>query len=304
MLEGWRLWHARLRNVSTPCCPGNEALQYRRSIDSATRAERSGVRVNETPSRALGALGGIAYWQNDYPVARVAYEEAVDIAREMNDARLLASALLDLSYMSFVEQDADGAELILRQGLAAAQEADDRLLTAELWDSIAFLEVVRGNPRAAIPLRRRAIAIFREEGDVWNLANLIAGLAMMTRMAGDLDAARANLREALGMFAQANDTMSIAMVLTAFAHVANDDGMPERAARLLGASARIRDEVGGGIPQELSGRWGDPSDAAKRALGDDAYERAHVEGYGRDTEAAVAYARDAGDGERKSGARQ
>lgn len=35
------------------------------------------------------------------------------------------------------------------------------------------------------------------------------------------------------------------MVLTGFAIVANDDGFPERAARLLGASARIRDELGG-----------------------------------------------------------
>ena len=36
------------------------------------------------------------YWQNDYPSTRAAYEEAVAIAREVGDPRLLASALLDL----------------------------------------------------------------------------------------------------------------------------------------------------------------------------------------------------------------
>ena len=109
-------------------------------------------------------------------------------------------------------------------------------------------------------------------------------------MAGDLDAARGHLREALGMFVQASDTMSLAMVLTALALVANDDGLPERAARLVGASARIRDEHGGGIPPELIGRWGDPEKDARSALGEDAYDRARAEGYAMDTEAAVAYA--------------
>jgi hypothetical protein len=84
--------------------------------------------------------------------------------------------------------------------------------------------------------------------------------------------------------------MSIAMVLMGFAHVANDDGRPERAARLVGATARIRDELGGGIPPELIGRWGDPEGDARRALGTEAYDTARAEGYAMDAEAMVAYA--------------
>ena len=139
-------------------------------------------------------------------------------------------------------------------------------------------------------MRLSAIEIYREEGDVWKVANNLTGLAMISRMAGDLDAARGHLREALGMFVQASDTMSIAMVLMGFALVANDDGLPERAARLIGASARIRDELGGGIPPELIGRWGDPENDARSALGEDAYDRVRAEGYAMDTEEAVAYA--------------
>jgi predicted ATPase/class 3 adenylate cyclase len=279
----WRFWQQRGQ-----LSEGRARLERLLAMPGAS--SRSPLRV-----RALGALGGIAYWQNDNPVTRAAYEEAVEIARELRDPKLLASALLDLSFIPLIEQDADRAEVVLREGLASARLAGDRLLTADFWDSVAFLEVVRGNPRNAIPLRRRAIEVFREEGDMWKVASNLVGLAMMSRMAGDPEAARGDLREALGMFSQASDTMSIAMTLTGFALLANDDGLPERAARLVGASARIRDDIGGGIPPELIGRWGNPANDAKSALGEDAYGRARAQGYAMDTEAAVAYAAEGGE---------
>jgi tetratricopeptide (TPR) repeat protein len=241
-------------------------------------------------ARALGALGGITYWQNDYPPMRAAYEEAVDIAREVGDPKLLASALLDLSSIPHLEQDADGAEAILREALATAEEAGDRALTAELWSNIAFLEVLRDNPAGAIELRRRAIEILREEGAVWQAGQYLGGLAMITRMAGDIETARGHLREAIEIHAQDRDNLSISMSLTSLALIANDEGHHERAARLVGAAARMRDELGGGVPPEFAGRWGDPDKDARRALGEDAYRRARAEGYAMHSEEAVAYA--------------
>ena len=279
----WRFWQQR-GHLS------EGRLRLERLLAMPTAAARGRLRA-----RALSALGGIAYWQNDNAVTRAAYEEALDVARETRDARLLASALLDFSFVPFMERQANRAEPILREGLAIAQEAGDRTLIADFWDSLAYLELSRGNPTGAIPMRRRAIEVFREEGDFWKVANNTVGLAMMSRTAGDIDAARGYLREALEMFAQARDTMSIAMALTGFAIVAIDDGLHERAARLVGASARIRNEFGGGIPPELIGRWGDPAKDALGALGDDAYERARAEGYAMDTETAAAYAQEGGD---------
>jgi tetratricopeptide (TPR) repeat protein len=221
---------------------------------------------------------------------RAAYQEAVDIAREVGDPRLLAAALLDLSFIPYLKQDADRAEAILREGLASAEEAGDRVLTAEFLSSIGFLEVVRGNPAGAIEPRRTAIEILRQEGAVWKLSQYLGGQAMITRMVGDLDVARGQAQEALQIYAHASDTVSISMALRSLALIANDDGHHERAARLVGASARIRAEVGGGAPPELTGRWGDPEEDARQALGEDAYRRARAAGYAMDTEEAVTYA--------------
>jgi predicted ATPase/class 3 adenylate cyclase len=274
----WRFWLQRGHLVE-----GRRRLEGLLSTPGA--ATRSPIRA-----RALGALGGIAYWQNDYPTVGAAYGEAVDIAREIGDPNLLAAALLDLSFIPYVEEDPDRAEAILREGMATAEEAGDRVLMAEFWSSIGFLEVVRGNPAESIEIRRTAIEVFREEGEVWILADQLSGLGLTERMVGDIDGARGHYLEALEIFAQARDTLSISMPIWGLAFVANDDGAHERAARLLGASARIRDDVGGGVPPELGGRWGDPEEDARRALGEDAYERARAEGYAMSTEEAVSYA--------------
>jgi predicted ATPase len=273
----WRFWQQR-GHLSE----GRDRLERLLAMPGPAR--------DQVRARALGALGGIAYWQNDNTVTRASYEAAVDIARGTGDPRLLAAALFDLSFIPFMEHDADRAELILREGLAAAEEAADRVLTADIWTGMAFLEFDRGRLADGLALRRRAIELHREQGDGWKVAENLIGLAMMSRSAGDVDAARFHLREALAMLTQAKDTISMSGALTGLALVAIDDGLPERAARLVGASARIRDDVGGGIPPELFERWGDPANGARQVIGDDAYEQARAEGYAMDAESAVAFA--------------
>jgi predicted ATPase/class 3 adenylate cyclase len=238
---------------------------------------------------ALAAIGGLAYWQNDRARTRAAYEEAVQIARALGDHRLLASALLDLSFVPYLEGNPEGVEPILREGLANAEESGDRVLLGQFLRSIAFLDVDRGNPAAAIGPFQTAIAMLRAEGAAWKAADMLTGLGYITRMAGDLDAAKSNFREALQTFFVAGDVLSMSMVFNGLALVANDERQHERAARLVGAAARMRSEVGGDAP--LIGRWGDPEKDARTALGQDRYEAARAEGFAMETEAAVTYAR-------------
>lgn len=275
----WRFWQQRGR-----LSEGRDRLERLLAMPSPTR--------DHVRARALGAIGGIAYWQNDSPLTRASYEQAVDIARAVGDPSLLARALSNLSFIPFMEHDPDRAESILREGLAAAEGAGDQVLVADLWTSMAFLEFSQGRQADGIDLRRRAIELDREEGDGWKVAENLVGLAMMSRTAGDVHSARLHLREALGMLSQAKDTISMPGAFAAFALVAIDDGLPERAARLVGAAARIRDDIGGGIPPELFDAWGDPAADAKRALGDDAYEAARAAGYAMDPDSAVAFAAD------------
>jgi hypothetical protein len=61
--------------------------------------------------------------------------------------------------------------------------------------------------------------------------------------------------------------------------VINDQGDHERAARLLGAAARLEDDGAAIPPPELIAQMGDPNAEVRRTLSDEAFEAARADGY-------------------------
>jgi predicted ATPase/class 3 adenylate cyclase len=249
--------------------------------------------------RSLLALGDMAYWQSDYGPVRSAYEEAGEIARAADEPRLLAWSLLNIADLPFVEEDYERAEVLLTEGLAAAEEAGDRSLAAEIRAVLARNDWYdRDDPAAALEPIREAIAIHRDTGAPRLVAINLNRLGFIELLLGELDAAQEHLRESLGMITEAGSVVTNWVILRGLAEIASRRAQHRRAARLIGAVARIRDEVwGGGSPQQIPQMpaWGDAEAEARRALGEDAFEHARAEGYAMSRLEAVAYA--GGDGE-------
>jgi predicted ATPase/class 3 adenylate cyclase len=277
----WRFWQlgahlaeARARLERILALPGAEV--------------RGAARV-----RALGALGGILYWQNDYEAMWRPYQQAVDIAREVGDPSLLARALFDLSFAPFVTaQDFERQEQLLGQALAAAPE-DERVLRAEISTYLGFLTAFQGgDPSAGIKSVEAAIAIHRARGDRLLTAEHLFRLAGLKLLGGDSDAARGHLRQSVALLAELRSpaVVSVAMGLAASAFVASHEGDHERVARLLGFLSRIDAEGAGGPPPIFLRQFGDPEEAARAALGDGEFERAHAEGYAMTIDQARSYA--------------
>ena len=274
----WRFWldrahltEARARLERLVALPGAEA--------------RTSMRA-----RALGALGGIAYWQHDYEAARGLYEEAVDIARATGEPSSLARALFDLSFVLMVTgRDLDGAERLLDEALAQAPN-DDRILRAQIWRGLGYLRQRRGDPAGGIAPHEHALALHREAGDRDAAAEDLGNLAGLRLLIGDPEPAWELLREALSLLAElgsrlrhgtmpARRSRQLDMALLCRAVLASHDGDHLRAARLLGVWARGRDE-GGGIPPSFAyAAFGDLEATVRAALGEGVYERARAEGY-------------------------
>jgi hypothetical protein len=228
----------------------------------------------------------------DHAGPRHAYQEAVEIARELNDSGLLAVSLLNLSDVPPNEHDYFAwAAPILEEGVASAERADDRSLTAELRAAVARIDMYRGDYAAALEPIRDAIAVHQETGALHLVSINLNRLGFIEFSLGELEAGQEHLRDSLRMVTEAGNVVATAVVLTFLGLFASRTGRHERAARLFGAVERVRDDMGGGpSPSSIAGLYGDIEGEARQAIGDEAFERMRAEGYAMGTGAAVSYA--------------
>jgi predicted ATPase len=279
----WRFWQERGHLQE-----GRARLERLLSLPGAKA--RDPIRA-----RALGALGGVAYWQNDYESMRPPYEEAVEIARELGESGLLAQALYDLAFVPFVlEGDFDRSERLLQESLGVA-EPDDRALLGQIWSALGFAAVVQTQRNLAERMKpiNNAIAIYRELGDQLEVAGNLITLAGLEYSVAHFDAARDHLREAAELTAaETESTIQFANLYFPLAVIACHDGRQQRAARLLGAWQMMKEQAEGNAPQVSNIAFGDPEADARAALGDQEFERAWAEGYAATVDEAVALALD------------
>ena len=238
--------------------------------------------------RALLALGDMTIWDDDRSSARGTFQEAVDTARGIEDPHLLAWSLLDLADIPTWEEDYDRAESLLMESLASAEAAGDPELASEVRAVLGRLAYFQGDIEVAGERYREAIAAQREIGTDRFLAMNVARLADVEVQMGELDAAEGHYREFLANVADAGNVVITAIMLVYLAWVAGRRSAHGRAALLLGAASRIRDDAGGGPTRATIPVWPEAEDEARRALGDEAFEEIRSQGYAMSFEEAVA----------------
>ena len=272
----WRFWQLRMQ------LPEGRA-KLERILVLPGAHDRDAAR-----SRALGALGSIAYWQRDYEHVTAPYEEALAIAREIGDARLLSWALYDSSFVWLVvngQPEAGGK--LLRESLQVAEESD-LYLKGQIWTAIAYGRIAAGDIPQATEALERALALHRETGDSLFVAEGLIGLAGVAFAAGDVDAIRARLDDAIGAVLESAHPVSLAGVLHPAAWLANHDGRHRHAAKMVGAYQRLGKDYGAHIPEAGVTLFGDPLQAAEEVLGEEETERARAEGLAMDIEQIMA----------------
>jgi predicted ATPase/class 3 adenylate cyclase len=265
----WRFWQQRGRLPE-----GRARLERMLARPEAQR--RDAVRA-----RALGALGSIVYWQGDQGLVLAPYQEAVEIARELGDRRLLAQALLNRSFVQdFSPEAMDQRVRLLQESLEVAGEGDV-FLQGQIWSALGYLQLFSGDIAGASESASRALALMRESGDRFALCETLVGLAGLAFFRGDIDEVRRRLGEATALVTDGSSPFNVNVfaLLLPYARIANEEGRHDDAASFVGAYNRVEDDYDLHIPDIGVAFLGDPRLVAKEALGDDAYERAWAKGY-------------------------
>jgi predicted ATPase len=265
----WRYWQQRGHMTE-----GRDRLA--RLLSHAEAQRRDAPR-----GLALGALGSLDYWLNDYESMQAAYEEAASIAEELGDRRLLAESLFNLSFVPFLTGHPEEVIPLQERALEVA-DPEDLLFQARALSSIGTTLLFMGRAEDGIPFIERALDLLRATDERLASCEVLIMLAAARLASGDMDAALVSLTEATSIATDTGSPILLATTTLPHAIASNRLGQYERAARVIGAWNRLERDYEIHFPSVGIGFWGDPVDDARAALGDAAFEEARMEGFQMD----------------------
>ena len=271
-LSLWRFWEARSL--------AREGLERLRTLLAATHVEHD----PKLRMHALFAAGILADACGDYRVGRELFDEHLALTEQRGDARGATLARNNLAILLLRQGLADDAIPFFEQTVTALRETGDRSGVAMGLANIGNAECARRNYAAARERYAESLQLFREahdevnvawalshlgdvardEGDAtqakaryregiaafqalghWRgLAAVLVDLAELVAGEGELREARALLEDALTRVAEAGDQRGMLRVFEVMAGLATLGGADERALRLAGAVAGLRDALG------------------------------------------------------------
>jgi predicted ATPase/class 3 adenylate cyclase len=277
----WRFWHLH-----------GHLAEGRRWTEEVLALPSSSPRTAER-GKALTALGGVAYWQEDLPATHRAYEEALAIARELGDRRAEAEGLYNLAYPPAYEGDMAAAVAKVGQARALYEELGTRRGVADSLWLLAIVARLEGDTATARARAEQSLRIHRQVDDRFGTTDALHVLGRIALAQGDLATAGSCFLEALDNDERVGNRTGIGIVLDNLAAKAGAEGRHLRAVRLGGASEAIKDAAGGHAPPPFID-LPDPRDAARDALGEEAVAAAWDEGRAMTLDQALAYAREEG----------
>ncbi|MFN2471116.1 MAG: tetratricopeptide repeat protein [Gaiellaceae bacterium] len=195
-------------------------------------------------ARVMHHLGVLSDLRRDLSEAARLLEGAIELYREAGEARRETRALNSLGIVARNRGDLARARELLTRCLAMRRELGDRRLVSVTLCDLGVVAFDEGDLSDTRRLFEESLAIDRELGDRAGVAVNLGNLSWLALAEGDLDAAPLLMREALAGFEELSDREGVAESLEQIACLAGRRGRPQRAARLAGAAAALRDQIG------------------------------------------------------------
>ena len=243
-------------------------------------------------AKALGGLGFILLFQQDYGRAIAALDEAIALYRELGDEIGTAFALGSLGwavlhgyYHERVPTFIRESEALIEGGLKGSPRAylSIVLASAILW---------QGDIDLAASRIKEAIAMCRESGNLREAAMGLFNLGGLELRRGDTERATKVFEEGARISGQLGDMLGAAYYVWIFGGVNARLGKPARAARLWGAAEALREQMGMSFSRydlAQSGYEGDLA-AVRSTLDEASFDAAWAEGRAMPLEEAIEYA--------------
>ena len=200
-------------------------------------------------ARALFAAGVLASEQGAEAQAQAYSEESLTLFRAAGVLRGQAGALNTLGVLARNRSDYPRAEALYEEVLAIDRSLGDRRGIGAALHNLGIAVVQQGQTERALALFTESLALRREAANQWGTANTLLSIGAACVRAGYQAQAHQALGESLGSFRTLGDRDGVAGCLEELGALAAER-LPERAARLLGAAARLRETIGAPLPPD------------------------------------------------------
>lgn len=267
----------------------------------ATRATTEGVRwLDEFLSHPGGddadlalayyVRGFLAMMQVNPVEAEPALDRAVAAARSAGDVLLLVQALTSASLAKNMSGDHGTAVSLAEQAAAMAEELGDPVAVVAATQATGFNALVEGDLAGVQALYSRSARLTREIGDAYMLQYSLINLAFTELISGRAEASRPLLEEGLRIARRIDDRAAQFYLLDGFACCAAISGQARLAARLLGAAAKVRQDMGGSVNALLAPLLAQAEGVCRDSLGTAKFDAEFAVGAGMGREEAAAVA--------------
>ena len=249
-------------------------------IDLATARQLAGQAVqvarqlgdDRLLSRALAVLCGVHAFAGEPEAGRPFGQESVELARRLGDDVQLAESLL--SYLLTIDPARSGP--LYAEAIACTERSGDHLVNSSLHNNAGLAALEAGDLPAARAHLEAAAHAAQQIG--WEYAIVQANLGDVLRAEEDLDGARSAYEAVLRNGRRNGDTWNMAGALLGLACLAGDAGDWDRAAVLHGAAQASQDRTGNPWLKLAARDRRDSLDQARAHLGDEQLERAYAQG--------------------------
>jgi predicted ATPase/tRNA A-37 threonylcarbamoyl transferase component Bud32 len=237
---------------------------------------------------SLNALAVVNRDLGKLEAAKELFEESLTLWRQLGDRLAVARELSNLATVRKLQRNFEEARELYEECQAIFAELGDRTGIAWAFNHQADLLREQGDLAEARALYECGIGAFREANDQWGIAGSLADLGNLTQEQGDYAASEDLYRESLSLFQELGHKQGIARALESFAAVAAARADAERALRLAGVAAALRQSIGAPLTVAEQNKLDKHLEPARTKLSTAATRAAWLEGWVMPMEAAVA----------------
>jgi non-specific serine/threonine protein kinase len=266
----------------------NEGRQHLASL-LARAGEAVDARVRYEALRVAGHLAQLA---SAYAEAEVLLRESLALWRQSRASPADLGPLFTLGAVLCNLDDFAEARAVLDEYRANARAVGNVWEEARATSFLGIVAKRESNLDLSVELHEESLRLFSHFNVEGISTTDLFELGAIAALRGDQVRARSLFQESLAVWARLDDRTGIAMSMMGLSWVASALDRPERAARLSGAAAALRDTAGLGIWGSHRDQDEESTSRAKLALGDAVWQSVRNEGRALSLDQAIAYALD------------